>query len=564
MRGVNKMRISRLSTTNYRTLQQLDLNFAPYYTAICGRNDTGKTNVVQVIRCLMKEHDPYNYGEDPEFSINEDFTKWVKVEQRDREISVAMDLIIHPQTDKGLHEFLRDYLGIGDQNQELAVRIDICHKSDAPQDVIVTVGDQRFEELKAQEVLKRVQTSRSFLFHSSMEPRGRYSRALRGILGDIPEDYAKRLGASEKAVNTVLKRIAREQSQEIENLLGRLKERYKVGLSFPSFDLSFFPYDLTLGDHKVDVELDEWGSGTRNRTLVLLTIFRAKLVADSTTSASKVTPIIVIEEPESFLHPSAQAEFGRVIQDLAEEFKVQIIVTTHSPYLLSQNKPESNILLERKLVRRQIRETVRVDTSGERWMEPYAVSLGIRDKEFMFWRDAFFTTSKALLLVEGEIDKEYFELLRNPIHGENALQFQGDISFYGGRDSIKNQAILRLIRDRFPKLFITYDLDSDDMLRSSLEALGFERRKHYLPIGIDVAGKRCIEGLLPEDIQREVYARNPGIVQASLAGTPDEKKSAKSTLKRLLFEEFRQKALPGEEYFGGFYQIVKIANRALS
>ena len=62
-------------------------------------------------------------------------------------------------------------------------------------------------------------------------------------------------------------------------------------------------------DQKVEVELDEWGAGTRHRTFVLLTIFRAKQIAESLPSASKVTPIIIVEEPESFLHPLAQAEF---------------------------------------------------------------------------------------------------------------------------------------------------------------------------------------------------------------------------------------------------------------
>jgi hypothetical protein len=37
----------------------------------------------------------------------------------------------------------------------------------------------------------------------------------------------------------------------------------------------------------------------------------------------------MIEEPECFLHPSAQAEFGRILRDLAEEFQVQVIITTH-------------------------------------------------------------------------------------------------------------------------------------------------------------------------------------------------------------------------------------------
>jgi putative ATP-dependent endonuclease of OLD family len=343
------MRISRLITRNFRTLQDLTLDFKPYFTAICGRNDSGKTNVVRAIRSLMREQDPFVYRDESKLSIAEDFTKWVVEDPKDRQIFISIDLNIEPTQDKGLHEFLRDYLGLENADKELTVTIETTHKSEAPQQVVVCIESNRFEDLKAQEVLKRIQTSRTFLFHSSVPLPHRYLPRYGGLIGEISDEHDRRLRSSVKAVNTALQKTARGQAQEIETLLGRLRERYRVGLSFPSIDLEYFPYNLTLGDTKVDVELDEWGSGTRNRTLILLTLFRAKQIADSNVTASKVTPIIIVEEPESFLHPLAQAEFGRVLQDLAEEFQVQTIVTTHSPYLLSQGRPESIFFLREEL-----------------------------------------------------------------------------------------------------------------------------------------------------------------------------------------------------------------------
>lgn len=49
------MRIAKLSVRNYRTLESLDLEFSSFYSAICGKNDSGKTNVVNLIRRLMQE-----------------------------------------------------------------------------------------------------------------------------------------------------------------------------------------------------------------------------------------------------------------------------------------------------------------------------------------------------------------------------------------------------------------------------------------------------------------------------------------------------------------------------
>lgn len=558
------MKITRLSVRNYRTLEELNLDFPAFYSAICGRNDSGKTNVVNVVRGLVHEEDrypyPYVYSEKPGFSFKDDFTKWVEGDSKKRKISASFSLLIDAARDAGIHSFLVDYLGIDERPTELSVSISFEQNGEGEKSILVEACGRTFDGLKAEEVLKRFRTSHSFLFQSSTGPEGPYAHGARGALREISEEHSQRLDTSQRTVNNVLRKIARDHEEKIGALLGRLKEKYRVRLSCPAFDFSYFPYNITLGDAKLEVDLDDWGAGTRNRTLILLTIFRAKQVADSRISASKVTPVIVIEEPESFLHPLAQAEFGRVLQDLSEQFQVQIIVTTHSPYLLSQGRPESNILLERRIVRRQLRQTVRVDTSGDRWMEPFSLSLGLSDESFEPWRSLFFSQPQAVLLVEGDIDLEYFELLLGEDHGKDRLDFSGVIFPYGGRDTLKNQALLRFIRDRFERVFVTFDLDSKEIVAKSLSSLGMKERIHYLPIGIDEPGKRDVEGLLPESLRTKVRGANPELVDA-LSGTTDERREAERQLKKLFLEEFKKVAKPGDDNFKKFYEVVRVINR---
>lgn len=97
---------------------------------------------------------------------------------------------------------------------------------------------------------------------------------------------------------------------------------------------------------------------------------------------NKITPIILIEEPESFLHPSAQAEFGRVLIDLANELKIQTIVTTHSPYMLCQSNIQSNVLLGRRSTNRKTKSTEVIEVKDENWMEPFGSILGLNNAEF--------------------------------------------------------------------------------------------------------------------------------------------------------------------------------------
>ncbi|WP_083853536.1 AAA family ATPase [Synechococcus sp. PCC 6312] len=155
----------------------------------------------------------------------------------------------------------------------------------------------------------------------------------------------------------VLRTIAQKHKEEIVDLLGRLDDKYEVEIAIPRMNLERFPMAISLGDKKHGVPLQDWGSGTQNRTKILLSLLQARRMSQSASESDKITPIIIIEEPESFLHPSAQAEFGKLLQDLSKEFQVQVIATTHSPHMLSLEQPNCNLLLCRKIVGKQLRET---------------------------------------------------------------------------------------------------------------------------------------------------------------------------------------------------------------
>ncbi len=143
------------------------------------------------------------------------------------------------------------------------------------------------------------------------------------------------------------------------------------------------------------------------------------------------------------------------------------------------------------------------------------------------------------------------------------MDFKGEVVSYDGTGSLSNTILLRFIKNRYRRLFVTFDLDAEEQVAKSLKALQLEKKRHFVPVGVDTAGKRCIEGLLPESVTKAVYASNSSLVQAATAGTKDEQRRAKNTLKRLILKEFKKNASPGEEYFGGFYPLVKVINKAL-
>lgn len=562
------MKLSSASIKTYRTIDSLELNFPVSYAALCGPNDSGKTNVIRAIRAMMNDEDdgPFYRGDDQSITVKDDYPKWLDTPAEQREISISLTLDIFPQKDAGLYQFLIRQLQLVDQEAELQLLLHATYSNDKQDPkVAVTCGGKRYEGLDAQEVFKKFQSSRSILFHNSPHSelaRLRYREGF-GQLRELSGEGAAALSKLKKDMDRGLQKIAKNQQQDLEGLLGRLETKYKVGLTVSAFDLGWLPFNLTLGDSKHDVPLDNWGSGTQNRTLILRTLFRAKQISEAETSASKITPLIIVEEPESFLHPYAQAEFGRVLQDLAEEFNIQVLVTTHSPYLLSLNHPESNILLSRRAHYGQLRETQRVDSSGDNWMTPFGQALGMNSDEFKPWQSLFGSQSEAILLVEGQSDKEYFEMLRDASHGTNALTFDGDIIPYDGTGTLKNNMLLRFIKNRYKRVFLTFDLDMKSEVDRCLASLNLKKDLDYLAIGIDAPGKRAIEGLLPDSVRTTVYSAFPDLVMAATSGTKEERDLAKSQLKQKFLVYFKSVAEPGDEYYSDFYRIAKVITKAL-
>ena len=350
-------------------------------------------------------------------------------------------------------------------------------------------------------------------------------------------DEKKTIDMASKQIETKLRRLAKQRMEGLSLMLGRLADKYDVELSPPEgFSTRRMPLGINLRDRNVKVPINDWGSGTQNRTYILMSILQANRIKTTGSPDEKITPLVVIEEPEAFLHPSAQAEFGRLLRHLAAELGLQIIVTTHSPYMLNQEEPAANLLLSRQIRRGTAFETVQVETSSENWMAPFAEHLGIGTDEFSALRPIFASGQSKVLLVEGTIDQEYFQWMQAHTAGCERLAADIEVVPYGGKDTLKNTLLLQFVLRKFDRVYITYDLDADTEVRAALKRTGLKEDEHFIPLGLPQAGKDCIEGLLPHRVISAVHGRETDLVMRL---TSNERRRAKELLKKKYLEEFQ-------------------------
>jgi energy-coupling factor transporter ATP-binding protein EcfA2 len=564
------MKINSVEIHNFRTIESLRLDFHPTYTAMCGPNDSGKTNVVRALRALLKEKDDdlrFSLDDPAGIAFKDDYPKWKEASASGEPLMINAELEIDQSRDAGVFQSVTKQLSIESPPPVLRIQVSNSHvPGKATTKIVVKTRDKEFTGLEAEEVLSRIQSATCIIVHNSTQTERRIyfgGGSVAGFLEDLSSENQQLLGKMQKTVSDGLAKIAKGRQREYEELLGKLERKYKVGLSLPRLEVTDLPYGITLGEPKFQVRLDDWGSGTRNRTQILLKLFAAKKIAESEDSARKTTPVMIIEEPECFLHPSAQAEFGHVIRDLADEFSVQVIMTTHSPYMLSMRTSESNVLLRRRVIKDQMRQTERVDTTGDNWMRPFAEALGLDSEEFEPWKRMFSAVSERILLVEGSSDKEYFEMLRKDAHGPSRLCFDGEILPYEGAGALANPTMLRFFQNRYQKVFVTFDLDSAVQIEKTLQRAGLQKDFDYVAVGVNSPGRRNIEGLIPDSIKATVRARFPELVDAAVHGTGEDQKSARNKLKVLYLQEVQNSTEPASKLFADFYPIVAKINKGL-
>lgn len=555
------MKIASIRAKNYRTLEDVTIPFGDNYVAISGMNNAGKSCIITLLSNLFHYNDrrPWLVNEHS-LEYKSDLTQWVNSEGADIEISY--EIVLSKCDDASLITFLAKLSDNISEEKIQSLMIVAKATCDSVEYRIVFNGHEIKGSL-ANDVLQKLKTSNLMFLHNSTEHEDvYYGRGGRIALVEfvLSESERKQIIDAESSIQNKIKKFARQHKDEIQGLLGKMQERYSV--DFTTIDSSYtrhIPLSVRLQDGQVDAPLNAWGSGTQNKTYILLSLLWASRIKTQGRDNEKITPIVIIEEPESFLHPTAQAEFGKLLSCLADDLGVQIIVTTHSPYMLNRNRPKSNILVKRPLKYNKMQGSEIIVSDGDDWMLPFSEHLGVPAAEFESWLPLFSSGDKKILLVEGQIDVEYFDFINKNKLLKKPLPSDIKVVAYGGKDALKNTVLLKFALAKYDSTYITFDLDALEHVRKSIEAIGYVRDKTYFAVGRDKSGHKDIEGLLPDRVRAKVYAENTETVASAIGGD----KSSKDLLKRKFLEVFKSFSDYSQDEMKYFQDLINKINKGI-
>ena len=148
---------------------------------------------------------------------------------------------------------------------------------------------------------------------------------------------------------------------------------------------------FSMGDHDADrVELRSLGAGFQSLMWIALYVVQLDEARHR---------VLLLEEPEAFLHPSAQRLLAR---QLFLDENVTTVVTTHSPIVLAESPPDEVVVM-RQHVAYEAAPVSDIQDAKDRFLLSSEANNALFDQ--------------SLLLVEGPGDVAYYEAMRRKLDG---------------------------------------------------------------------------------------------------------------------------------------------------
>lgn len=417
------MKLERIEVRNYRSLfhdydakESFVMELGDGMNAIAGPNNVGKSNVLRALSLAL----------DPDFRFDRSLDmpaawQWSKP-------TVTLTFKVpekgRPSREKTLLKLVDTYERNVNPNVkrtyadecEIRLRVTIEGAEDSVgtrREVFVVRGGGARSLNDDDPVARKALDSFHRCFHFVKIESGQSLESLlegnfRDILHNVlKEDLRTEFEAAEKMRTRygedlqggLLKRLSDRINEEVSELFPEIKG---VSLSpqVASLDETLAKMRVRVSDLAV-TDLADKGTGVRGGLIIAMLRHFAEV--------GKRSMLFAVEEPESFLHPGAQEQLREDLEALAQRSDISLLVTTHSPYIVSR-KPGSKVFgLDKDPNGRTI---IKAEAAGD---QPHAAVLGglYRDSLVMEWLDRseeLPAGARLILVVEGSTDRDYAQL----------------------------------------------------------------------------------------------------------------------------------------------------------
>lgn len=387
------MKLSKLYIKGFRNFKEATINFNNQ-SLIIGANDVGKTNLLYALRILLdrgfsdldlelKESDFYAYEETNEVIITaffDDIKEDCILSKMKGDISGDGNLVIKYLATKG-----EDYKFF-------------CGKSDADEDLHEYAIPYYRKVLNIKYINSKrdfwgyINKTKNILLQQAKEDRSAETIDMDDALYKQISDKLKEVDSQIPELSYV--KNATEQINEELNKLAIHNQEQKVVFDTASTDTDSVINKISITSKHGDKKLLIGGEGRLNQIYLSLWASQNRI-----SEYSNEVSILCVEEPEAYLHPHQQRELARYLSGVLNG---QVILTSHSPYIVCENSPNSIIRLYKK-----DQETLAASDGCSEIIESGFTDFGYRMS--VIPAEAFF--ADYAILVEGQSELIFYKTL---------------------------------------------------------------------------------------------------------------------------------------------------------
>lgn len=440
--------LSRLYIENFRSIKSEFFNFKPLLslpTVLIGRNNSGKTNILEAIRILLEGTSKDVTGEDF-FETGKDFI----IEARFcgiRKFLPVLDQRHKPRVEECIDD--KDFITVrrvgSSSDRSLSpiqiknvangsfgtpTGIDAALRQFLPQVVYVRPLADVADEVSS----KATSTLAKILAQIRDEVRCKAQPLIEKAFRDIETSFNVTVDPNDP--NKELKRKFTEITEIEDRVTRYLQEtfpeaRVRLKVAMPDTEQILGNMDVLVHDGVLWKPYYRQGHGIQRVLLLSLLRTLAIELRERPQSATRRPFILLIEEPELFLYPAAQEQMRDALVSISKSN--QVIYSTHSPLLISPDQLAGVIRLHKRFNSETRLEETKV-----------AGSLGIGDmpkeKDLLnvlsLQRSAKWLFSDTVVLVEGVSDYYLHKAAFQRVLGSD-LESEGiALVEVGGKDKI--------------------------------------------------------------------------------------------------------------------------------
>ena len=415
------MRISRVIIKNFRNFEYLDVELGANIILL-GENGAGKTNFIEALRMVLDTS--YN----PQLGESDFHNGLPKFRGTEIEINVQFTDFMG-DSDK---DFLTKVQGCFIQDDPPTAQISFLYtlKKDV-QNKLEAIGTDYYEVIRYGRTRPdnnlipqdAIDSARNFRKHVTLNvvpalrdierdmrvwqrsPLRRLTEAMK--LADNPK-FQKVAAQVKKATETLQSIDPLEKLQkDVRDRLTQMVEGIyafdpQIGLVPTSPDELQKVLTLLIEN---DLSLDRASLGLANIMYLTLLMIEIELMRKADDDKYQFT-ILAVEEPESHLHPHLQR---LVFQDFLRRNDTTLILSTHSPNIVSVSEPDWFLLLKRKLEGTKATSTSKIQALPKEIRQDLKRYLNASRGEVVF--------SRGIILVEGDAEQflvpAFAEVMKN-------------------------------------------------------------------------------------------------------------------------------------------------------